>query len=433
MTSVLPIGVDLLLSGGVESSRLEFKASWDPERTGPQVLTTLCAFANDLQNLNGGYVLIGVAEREGMAVRPVKGVPAEQLDEAQKWIRGNCNRIEPVYMPVMDVVEVDGQKILALWASASDVRPHQAPGRHGKDYFIRIGSETIAAKDELLRQLIGQSARVPFDDRRAMGAEISDLRLSLAHEFLHDVGSDLQREASADRVFDAMQITRPMNGHKAPRNVGLLLFSGNPERWFSGARIEVVRFSDEAGDSLEEMLFRGPLHVQVQTCLTWLEGQVTRHTEKVAGPPEARVWSSYPMPAIREALVNAVYHRSYESSEPVKVYIYPDRVEVISYPGPVGGVELVHLAPGGTVPPVPARNRRIGEFFKELGLAEGRGTGVPKILRAMRANGSPDPRYDFDAGRSYFRVTLPAHPDHLAIVALRGHAYHRAVGDGEAR
>jgi ATP-dependent DNA helicase RecG len=66
-------------------------------------------------------------------------------------------------------------------------------------------------------------------------------------------------------------------------------------------------------------------------------------------------------------------------------------------------------------PPAPARNRRIGEFLKELRLAEGRSTGIPKIYRAMRENGSGDPEFDFDAARTWFRTTLPAHPEYAAI------------------
>ena len=51
-----------------------------------------------------------------------------------------------------------------------------------------------------------------------------------------------------------------------------------------------------------------------------------------------KTWVNYPIAALREAIVNAVYHRSYEYCiEPVKVYIYPERIEIISYPGPVPG------------------------------------------------------------------------------------------------
>lgn len=117
-----------------------------------------------------------------------------------------------------------------------------------------------------------------------------------------------------------------------------------------------------------------------------------------------------PFDAVREAVVNAVYHRSYQSYEPTKVYIYPDRMTITSYPGPVNGIELGHFASDGAIPSVPARNRKVGELLKELDLAESRGTGLPKMRQDMASNGSPEPRFDFDAGRTYFTVTLPAHP-----------------------
>ncbi len=68
MSTILPINLDdLLRCRGVESERVEFKASWDPQRTGPQALRTICAFANDYHNLNGGYVVVGLTEQDGRA------------------------------------------------------------------------------------------------------------------------------------------------------------------------------------------------------------------------------------------------------------------------------------------------------------------------------------------------------------------------------
>jgi len=55
--------------------RVEFKAAWHPETTGPQVLKTICAFADDYHNLNGGYVVIGIAERDGRASLPRRACP----------------------------------------------------------------------------------------------------------------------------------------------------------------------------------------------------------------------------------------------------------------------------------------------------------------------------------------------------------------------
>ena len=193
----------------------------------------------------------------------------------------------------------------------------------------------------------------------------------------------------------------------------------------------MVRFAaDRAGQVQDERVFRGPLADQVRGCLRYFEGLSHAHLQKHRDRNQVRGWVSYPQIAFREALVNAVYHRAYrrDTVEPTKVFLYPDRVEIISYPGPVPGVEAQHLEAGGHVPPIPARNRRIGEFLKELDLAEGRFTGLPQIYDAMQQNGSPAPRFDFDRDRSYFRVTLPAHPEYAAVSALQDAAYLRTVG-----
>ena len=184
----------------------------------------------------------------------------------------------------------------------------------------------------------------------------------------------------------------------------------------------------------EEREFRGGLTQQVRNCLQYLYGHAPVHLRKEPDRIEARRWRAYPEVALRETLVNALYHRSYEPDdpEPTKVYLYPDRVEVISYPGPIAGLEAEHFSLRARFPTVPARNRRIGEFLKELGLAEARLTGLRKVAAAMAANGSPPPRYDFDAHRTYFRATLPAHAEHAAVTAVRDAAELRALGETDA-
>ena len=66
----LPIHIADLFTGiVVEWERLEFKEGWNPEAA----LHTLCAFANDLHNWGGGYLVVGVAERDGRPVLPPAG------------------------------------------------------------------------------------------------------------------------------------------------------------------------------------------------------------------------------------------------------------------------------------------------------------------------------------------------------------------------
>jgi ATP-dependent DNA helicase RecG len=439
MPSCLPINLNTLLYE-MESARVEFKASWDEKTTGLQVLHTICAFANDFQNLNGGYIVIGVAEQDSKAVLPPKGLTPDEIEAAQKWIRGKCNIIDPIYQPVLSPEVYDKRDILVIWVPGSDTRPHQAPESLQKGasrkYFIRLGPETIDAdKSPLKSQLFQMTARVPFDDRRALNAFIEDIRETKVREFLRDIRSDLIHENDTRALYRNMRIAVAVNGHDAPKHIALLFFSQDPEQWFPGARIEVVHYAnDAAGNILEERIFnKRPIQEQLTECLAYLENLSVRQLEKLPYQTTARSWGSYPSLALREALVNAVYHRSYEGEpEPIKIYLYPERMEIISYPGPMSGIELVHLEGETPLPPVPARNRRIGEFLKELRLAEGRGTGIPKLHRVMQQNGSPRPRFDFDEARSYFRVTLPAHPEYMAILTLQDVARLRAVGDQRA-
>ena len=68
-------------------------------------------------------------------------------------------------------------------------------------------------------------------------------------------------------------------------------------------------------------------------------------------------------------LVNAVYRRSYEVREPIEVRIEPDELVVLSFPGPDRSIRPEELQAGGGVDRR-YRNRRTGEFLKELGLAK---------------------------------------------------------------
>lgn len=413
-TSALPIAIhDLLYFRGVEAARVELKSGWNEGPTGQQVLQTICALANDYYNVNGGYIVLGVAERDGVAQLPPAGLNPSELERIQRWLRGNCQRMEPVYQPILSHEVVDGRHLLVIWAPGSLNRPHSLPGERGgnRRFWVRLGAETVEARDAVLTDLLRMTAWVPFDDQPAPRLHVNDLRSTLVRELLHDVGSALVEEPDDREMYRALRLLHRMNAHEVPRNVALLFFSDAPDRIFAGARIDVVRFEDDAGgDVLEERIFRGPLHRQVRDCLGFLGNMVGQFVRKHPDRPEASTWSAYPLAAIEEAIVNAVHHRDYRSEQPTKVYLYPTELTVSSYPGPVPGLKLEDFTPGRRIPQVPARNRRIGELLKELKLAETRSTGVPKIFRAMRDNGSPEPRFEFDEGRTYFTVVLPAHP-----------------------
>lgn len=117
-----------------------------------------------------------------------------------------------------------------------------------------------------------------------------------------------------------------------------------------------------------------------------------------------------PLPIdIEDVLVNAVYHRGYEERGPVEVCMLPDRITIASFPGRQRPRSRADLQTGSFVTRR-YRNPRIGELLEELRLTESRGTGVPRILRAVRANGSPA-EFLADEDRTSLVTVLPVHSE----------------------
>jgi len=135
-----------------------------------------------------------------------------------------------------------------------------------------------------------------------------------------------------------------------------------------------------------------------------LKEKIFKHDDRAEAD---RIWN-YPYAAVEEALANAVYHRSYEPCAPVEVTITPTQLEISSLPGMDRSITDANLK-DFNIRSRFYRNRRIGEFLKELDLAEGRNTGIGKIVRAMRGNGSPPPEFYNPETRSFMTVILPIH------------------------
>ena len=211
-------------------------------------------------------------------------------------------------------------------------------------------------------------------------------------------------------LFRQMNIVRGPSEDLKPLNVGLLFFCEKPERFFRGAKIEVVEYRDTVGDDFSEKSFTGPINQQLKEALQYIKASVLKEeVRKIPNEAKAERFFNYPYEAIEEALANAVYHRSYEDLNSIEVNVWSDRIEVLSYPGPIPPVDNKQLMKARVIARY-YRNRRVGDFLKELGLTEGRGTGIPKIRNAMRRNGSPVPKFETDRGRTYFLTVLPMHP-----------------------
>ncbi len=413
----LPVNIEKLISGKtVEWERLEFKKSWNPEA----VMHTMCAFANDINDWDGGYIIIGIAEDNGRPVLPPEGLEPEQLDSIQKKVIELCNRhMQPHYRPIIEPEAYEGKNILILWCPAGDMRPYNVPKNLGKEIknklsYIRSGSNSIEAKGENLRQLQELTARTPFDDRVNQKATLNDLDLGLIREYLQEIKSRLFDESHSMPFKDLcrqMHIVKGGSESLRPVNVGLMFFNPKPERFFNYAWIEMAIHKDESGRNFVEKTFKGPLNRQLTDALDYIRNNIIEEeVKKSSHKAEADRFYNYPYEAVEEVLSNAVYHKGYDQGNPIEVQIFPrESIEVLSYPGPVPPIDnqMLQLR---RVTARHYRNRRIGEFLKELDLTEGKATGFPVIRNAMKNNGSPEPEFFTDEERTIFQAALKIHP-----------------------
>lgn len=410
----IPITIDKLLHENiVEWARIEFKEGWNPDTT----LKTISAFANDIDNWGGGYIVIGIKEENGRILKPIKGLDENEIDNIQKDILRYCKYLKPAYLPVSEPVQYEGKHLLLIWCPGGYDRPYQCPKRPSsknteKIYYIRKLASTIEATESDVKELISLTHNIPFDDRINMKAQIYDLKYPLIRNYLEEVNSHLLNNIEFKSIEELAGDLRVADGPKEyfkPLNVGLLFFNDNIEKFFPYSRIELINIPDPTGQGMEERIFTGPIDQQLKDVLNYIKNNViAQKVFKIDNQAEAMRVNNYSYEALEEFISNAIYHKSYQIHEPITIRIEKNQIEITSIPGPDRSITDEDMK-NYNMRTRRYRNRRIGDFLKELHLVEGRNTGIPTAIRAIRNNGSPMPQFLTDADRSYFSVIVPIH------------------------
>jgi ATP-dependent DNA helicase RecG len=412
---------DLLSAKTVESERIEFKEGWNPDA----IYRSICAFSNDFDNTGGGYILIGVEEKEGIAKRPVKGLSSSQIAEIQKKMIGFDNLINPAYHPKLSIETIDNKQIIILWIPGGSNRPYEVPeqitaSNKRNFYYIRKYANSVKANTEEKQELISLANQIPFDDRANTQASVNDISMVLVQDHLRKTGSKLAGDVGKrpnNEILQQMELISGPDEHLFPRNVALMMFAENPEKFFPCTHVEIVHFPNGAEDPKfkEYPKITGTIPAQIEKTLellntNFLKEQVIKTKGKAKSE---RIWN-YPYGALEEAIANALYHRDYQVREPVEIRIYPNSIVILNYGGPDRSIKMTSFD-SGNIRPRRYRNRRLGDFLKELKLTEGKATGIPAILKALKDNGSPAPHFDTDDDRSFFEIELFKHPDTASI------------------
>lgn len=321
-------------------------------------------------------------------------------------------------------VHYKGAHLILLKCSAGDSGPYQAPvDVYSKDkasnttmkFWIRPASLTTEAKRDELSELFEKFNSIPFIDRINPRATMDLIRRGYVEDFIKDSNSALIKEINNRSLEDFIvseDVAIETDEGIAIKNIGLLMFAERPDKYIPGAKIELVRFLDqdaEASNNFVEKTFYGPIWKQVKDALDYIRTQVIEEkVVKVDGRAEADRFFNFPYNALEEVVVNAVLHKNYREDVPVEIRIYLDQIQVINFPGPDKYINMDKFNEG-KVRARRYRNPKIGEFFKELELSEKKSTGISKILRELKINGSPLPEFEMDEDRTYMITTIKIH------------------------
>jgi ATP-dependent DNA helicase RecG len=359
---------------------IEFK----PESTTPAKLAeTLVALANS----KGGTLLVGTPD--GLAD------PEAALDRA---LEAALATDPPLIIPLPRVEEMDGKPVLVV--SVPPGLPHVYSYK-GK-YLVRDGNNIQPLTPRQLRHLMMERGAVSFESLVPEGAGLADLDWDKAERYLAGM-SGLPAASREEALLRRGCLARTEGESElCPTYAGLLLFGREPQRWVRSAEILVARYAGTTmSDSFIKEEVRGTLPEQIRRAEAFVTSNMRRGVRLIG--LERVEEAEYPADVIREAIVNAVAHRDYQTrGDEIRVFLFADRVEFYS-PGRLAG----HVTVENLVHERFSRNETIVQVLSDMGFIERLGYGIDRMIRLMAEAGLPKPKFEETAAG--FRVTLTGH------------------------
>ncbi len=397
--------IDLNGISSRESPRVEWKEG--PANV-DDVVKTLSAFANDISNLGGGYVVCGAAEEKDehgfQRVRRL-GLTAAKLKEIEGEVLTLCQRhVSPSIQPVVHVLDAESpdRKVLVFQQPGTrSAHLFRSKGQHGA-YFVRNSKSTWEARNGILTELLTQKGEVePWDKQVVPDATADDIDMLVLRETLvrmNRLRPDRPPEyyvSETNKIHEFVPpflAREPQTGLLRPRRFVILLFGRETQRFIPGAftLFSIYPGIDKSERHSERHELLGSLIQQTLKLRSLLADQCTTLFDK--GDPQTPNRVKYPEDALVEAMVNVLAHRDYSLGDPVRISVFSDRIELLS-PGRIARALSSEKFQRGEATPS-WRSQSLAWFLKELQFAQGEGQGLPTIKRRLLENGSPAPVFE---------------------------------------
>lgn len=291
---------DLIEQG--EDQNVEFKSSLKQRQ---DIGATISAFANSA----GGTVLIGVSD-EGKVVGA--NIGRKTVEDLANWVKQNT---DPQIYPDVKVRKANGKDIIKISVKESDEKPVFFNDRA----YQRVGKTNQRISASKIRELAKQErVRLHWDERICERATLDDIDEEKITWYLTQRekirGVKKPKGMGLETLLLNIKAAAKVRGEVTPTNAGILFFGKNPQRFVLQSQLRLARFAGEdvtrdfldrtdCFGTLWEMLEKAEDFIRKNVRLFGFRTEFTfRRIDKL----------EYPLGAIREGVINALIHRSYE-------------------------------------------------------------------------------------------------------------------------
>jgi len=365
-----------------EGKTLEFRRDLSGKKN---ILRTVSSFSNT----SGGTILVGIDDS-----KTVLGL-ADPKEAGEMLSSIISDGISPQILPEIDTLSWRDRSVVRIVVYPGPARPYFLSGLGAAEgTYVRIGSTNRRADENIVHALERYSRGRTFDEEPVPDASSETIDFLAASELFSEYRSLKQEDLQSLRV-----VTRFMD-RLVPTVGGILLFGKIHEELFPDAWLQCGRFRGKTKKNIiDNAEYRDYLPMLPTHAMEFLKKHMS--TSITVGELRSTKRASFPVIALREAVINAVVHADYSlKGSPLRVSVFDDRIE-IENPGLLQfGLTVKEMLEGVSV----LRNRVIGRVFKEIGLIEQWGSGIQRMISECYDMGLPAPEFS-ETGRC-FRVTV---------------------------
>ena len=360
-----------------ESQRTEFKSSFNVE-----AMESITAFANT----EGGCVLVGVSNKG-----KIVGVDTNE-ESVQQWVNEIKSKTEPAILVDAERYEIEGKAAVMLSVPEYPVKPIALQGR----FYKRIGNSNHLLSATEIANLSMLSLQVSWDSFPALGKALEDLDTESIDRFIERVSSNGRLSLSGKTWTDKLRKLKLING-ETPTNAAYLLFGkGN-----IGYNVHAGRFKTPSM-IIDDRMMNGNLFQTVEETMRFLLSQIKVAYEITGKTTQRTEIFEYPLPALREIVLNTIIHRDYTSPMDVQIKVFDQKITFFS-PGELYGKQTIEALRTDDYQAY-TRNKLIAEAFYLTGDIEKYGTGYTRIRSEIASY--PTMKFEFEEKPSAWLVTI---------------------------